>query len=304
MMATLKRMIRNLRGRADGGIATALAATGYWTKHNVTAHREFASPAESLEYFHWRNAQYFNYIDLMPVTGIDDQAVLDLGCGPGNDLVGFGLYSRPSVLIGVDVSASSLEQAEARIRLHGIKADLRRLDPSDPTLPCASGSIDFIHSSGVLHHVPDPEQTLRESRRILKNSGQMRVMVYNYSSLWLHLYVAYVKQIAEGFCKGMDVRDAFAKSTDGPDCPISRVYGNEEFIGLAERCGFRCEFLGTAISMWEMSILPRRFEALMSPELAQEHRDFLTALVFDDRGYPKYRGHYAGVDGCYLLTPQ
>lgn len=281
-----------------------LTPARYWTDHNVTLHREFASSQESLDYFHWRNAQYFGYIDLMPVSGQDGKAVLDYGCGPGNDLVGFGVYSKPSRLIGADVSPTSIAEAEHRVAVHGIQAELLRIDETTGAIPLPDDSIDHIHCSGVLHHVPDPEQTLRECRRVLKARGGMRVMIYNYPSLWLHLYVAYVKQIAEQAYAHLDARGAFALTTDGPECPIARVYKPAEFIALAESCGFECAFLGAAISMWEMTMFPRRFEAIMNPALGSEHRDFLMSLALDQRGYPMYEGHYVGVDGCYTLRPR
>ena len=38
-------------------------------------------------------------------------------------------------------------------------------------------------------------------------------------------------------------------------------------------------------------------------ELAEEHRKFLLALTLDSRGFPRYQGDYAGVDGCFELLP-
>ena len=68
----------------------------YWSGHNVTNHLSFRSAMESLRYLDWRNDQYIGYIDLLPVCGHDGEAVLDFGCGPGNDLVGFLKYSKPA----------------------------------------------------------------------------------------------------------------------------------------------------------------------------------------------------------------
>ncbi len=297
------RMTRNLRHAPQMG-EVALQSAQYWTEHNVTAHLRFASAAESLEYFHWRNAQYQNYIDLMPVSGCDDMVVLDLGCGPGNDLVGFGTFSRPRRLLGADVSPIALSEARERIRLHGIEAELTQLPQNSAILPYEVGSIDYLHSSGVLHHVPDLTASFNECRRILRPSGEMRVMVYNYDSVWLHLYVAYVKQIAENLYTDWDIAAAFARTTDGPDCPISRAYTPKAFARQAEECGFRCEFLGAGISMWEMSLLHRRYEAVMDRRLAREHRDFLLELDLDKKGYPVYRGQFAGIDACFSLRPR
>jgi hypothetical protein len=40
----------------------ANAVADYWTQHNVAQHHAFASAQHSLDYFHWRNDQYFPYI--------------------------------------------------------------------------------------------------------------------------------------------------------------------------------------------------------------------------------------------------
>jgi SAM-dependent methyltransferase len=303
-----RRIARRVKGllQAGGPAASAPPAAGaevasYWTGHNVTAHRRFASAAESLDYFHWRNDQYFGYIELMPVAGQDGKVVVDFGCGPGHDLVGFGTYSKPSTLIGIDVSPTSLAEAGDRLALHGIAGELIRLDPAAAALPLADASVDYVHSSGVLHHTPDPLAMLREFRRVLRRDGSARIMVYNYDSLWLHLYVAYQKQIVEGMLCDLDLRAAFARTTDGPDCPISRVYRAEEFIALCREAGLEAEWSGAAISMHEAGLFARRYEAVMNPRLNAESRRFLLALEVDCFGFPRHRGHYAGVDGCYRL---
>jgi hypothetical protein len=96
-----------------------------------------------------------------------------------------------------------------------------------------------------------------------------------------------------------EIADAFRASTDGPDCPISRAYGREEFAALARGAGFALESFGVAVSAFEMSLLPKRFEAIMDARLRPESRDFLASLTFDSQGLPLSDGVHAGVDGCY-----
>jgi|GEM_PF-6486271 len=100
----------------DSGVTGQNAPGGsveeYWTEHNVTLHKRFTDSASSLEYLHWRNSQYYGYAELMPTSVEDNLSILDFGCGPGNDLVGFGVMSKPCRLVGVDVSASSLTEAK------------------------------------------------------------------------------------------------------------------------------------------------------------------------------------------------
>jgi ubiquinone/menaquinone biosynthesis C-methylase UbiE len=275
----------------------------YWTQHNVTQHHAFSTAGESLEYFQWRNDQYVGYIEMLPVAGQDGKVVLDYGCGPGHDLVGFATASRPCRLIGLDVSTSSLAEARARLALHGEPVELVEHDETSPRLPFTDASIDYIHSSGVLHHLADPAAVLRELRRIVRPDGEMRAMVYNYDSIFLHLYVAYIVQIRQGRYPGETVRQAFSHVTDGPDCPIAGVYRPREFIDLAESCGWRAEHLGNATSILEIGLVPERCAAIPDRRLPAEHRRFLLELSFDTAGLPLWNGRHAGVDGCFRLTP-
>jgi SAM-dependent methyltransferase len=200
-----------------------LTPAEYWS-HQTVAVLDVATPDESLAYFHWRNDQYRGYIDLMSVAGHDGEVVLDYGCGPGHDLVGIGHYSSPARLMGCDVSPKALWMARKRLDLHDTTVDLVQIGETDDRLPFDDGSIDYIHSSGVLHHVPDPVAVLREFGRILKPDGYSRVMVYNYDSVWLHLYVAYQMQLVERKYADLNIRDAFSKTTDGQFCPIAEVW--------------------------------------------------------------------------------
>ena len=273
----------------------------YWTEHNVTNHATFCSISQSLEYLEWRNSQYPGYIDLMPVSGFDDKVIVDYGCGPGHDLVGFISCSRPTRLIGMNVSGSSLTEAKARVDLHGGKVDLIHLDEGEQRLPLSDTSVDVIHCSGVLHHTQYPGKILREFRRILKPGGFVQVMVYNYDSIWMHLYVAYHRMILNNLVGDGSLRGAFRLSTDGPDCPISDCYTSSQFLELARGSGLSGSFRGAAISAHEMKQLPTRWDAFEDRRLNLESRRFLSELMIDKRGLPTYRGAVAGVDGCFEL---
>lgn len=273
----------------------------YWSAHNVTLHRRFSSAEDSLDYFDWRNDQYPGYIELLPVHGRDGQVVLDYGCGPGNDLVGFSVHSKPKRLIGMDISAPSLEESRARLALHGAAAELMKIDEDAPSLPLPDESVDYVHCSGVLMCAKDPAALLREFKRILRPEGLARLMIYHKSSVWVHLYVAYFLLEQDSAYRGLSLEEAFQRSTDGPACPINRYWTVQGFLRLAEEAGFRGEHLGNAASLHELSLLGRRFEAQQSPNLPSEHRRFLAALRVDDRGIPYHEGMVAGINACFEL---
>jgi ubiquinone/menaquinone biosynthesis C-methylase UbiE len=283
---------------------TAKAVAEYWTRYNVTLHENFISAENSLAYLRWRNDLYFGYSELMPVDGQDGKIVLDFGCGPGHDLVGFSTVSRPMRLIGMDVSPSSLAEARSRLRLHSARCELIQLDAGSTELPLTSASVDYAHASGVLHHLAEPLAALRELRRVLRPDGRARAMVYNRDSVWMHLFVAYMKRLIENAFEGLTLEEAFARTTDSEDCPIARVYRPDVFIALAAEAGFDAEFAGSAVSMHEAKILPYRFDAIQDRRTPEESRQFLLELTYDSHGMPWYRGYRAGVDGCFVLRPR
>lgn len=279
----------------------------YWTRINVTDHRRFKGAEESIDYLHWRNMIYSNYIELMPVAGFDGKAILDYGCGPGHDVVGFAVSSKPSRLIGMDVSSTSLSEAATRLLLHTNRAEFMLIREGENRLPLADESIDLIHSSGVLHHIVDPRIPIREFRRVIRPGGHCQVMVYNYWSVFVHIGIAYERKIRDPYYadqfKDCDLAEAFKRTTDGAQCPVSRWYKPEEFIALWEEAGFRGRFRGAGVSTWEMQLLPQRFDALNNFELAHEHRKFIYELTFDEKQRPLHDGHIAGLDGVYEFFP-
>ncbi|MCT7974891.1 class I SAM-dependent methyltransferase [Laspinema olomoucense] len=300
-MSYLKYLINRSVTQVKKRIAAKGGSASYWTSHLVV-NEEFTERETSLDHFHWRNAQYPGYIDLMPVTGADELVVLDYGCGPGNDLVGFSEFSSPKKLIGVDVSKTALAAADRRLALHSQNFDLIHIQEDENIIPLESNSVDLVHSSGVLHHAQNLQAAIHEIRRILKPGGRLQVMVYNYDSLWLHLYTAYVLQIEMGRYSDLALLDAFRHSTDGPYCPISKCYKPISFLEEIESHGYTGKFKGAAISCFEMSILPKRLAAIQNRSLSREHRDFLCSLEFNKYGHPTYSGVIAGIDACYEFT--
>lgn len=280
------------------------SAEEYWSDHHVDApDHGFSSAAESLDHFDWRNKCYLGYLETMPVDGADGKVVLDYGCGPGNDLVGFGTFSHPARLIGLDVSPPALDLARRRLALHDIRAELVRAREAPIHIPLENGSVDLVHCSGVLMMTPDPAAILHEFRRVLRSDGYAQVMVYHHDSLWMHLYVGFVWMITEQRYPGLSKREVFARSTDGEECPISVAYRFEEFAEMARECGLHCEFAGVSVATTEMKLLPSRFAALEDQRLDRESRAFLYELGINDRGLPVYRGRVAGINLACRLYP-
>ena len=277
----------------------------YWADHTVNS-IPFVTRRSSARYLEWRFDEYPLFREFSGLWGEHDgETVLDYGCGPGNDVVGFLLNTGALRVIGMDVSRQALELTRRRVALHKLPLDrvrLMQLNDAVPEVPLPDDSVDFLQSQGVLQHVSNPGEVLRELQRVLKPGGEARVMVYNRDSVWLHLYVAYVVMLQEGKHPELPVEEVFQLTTDGPECPVARCWRAEDFIGLCEQAGFQAEFLGGYLSRHELQLLDRyRQRGIADERLAGEHREFLRGLEFDDHGLPSYRGHHAGVGGAYVL---
>jgi SAM-dependent methyltransferase len=288
---------------ASGGDTTNVDR--YWGGHTVRA-PGFVSRRSSQRYLDWRFAEYPLFRELTGLWGDHDgEVVLDYGCGPGNDLTGLALHTGARRLIGVDVSEKALALAGKRLALHGVapeRVQLIHVADSDPTLPLDDASVDYAQSLGVIHHTSHPGAVLAEINRALKPGGTGCVMVYNRASVWFHLYTAYERMVCEQAFPGLDVHDAFARNTDGEQCPISRSYPAEEFVALCRDTGLEAEFVGGYLSRQELRSLERSWVAAIADErLASEHRDFLRALSFDAAGLPMHDGYHAGIGGVYRL---
>lgn len=275
----------------------AIHPNHYWSEHTVAVFAP-ASARDSLDYFHWRANQYPGYLELVPVTGLDDLDVVDFGCGPGHDLVGIGHYSRPKSLMGFDVSELALGLARKRLDLHDFGKAVETRLITNQKLNIADESVDYIHTSGVLHHVPDLPGTLEELHRVLRHNGRIRVMVYNMGSLWWNLYVPYVLQLKRRKIPlEVPLREAFRMSTDGLTCPISEAYTLDSFRAIASKSGFRTSYVGTSISLTELEVWKHYSKgALRESRLAVEHREFLSEVRCAKDGTLSRNGEIPGIN--------
>jgi SAM-dependent methyltransferase len=109
--------------------------------------------------------------------------VLDIGCGQGYNAQ--ELVRHGARLTAVDLTAKGIQLATQRFRLRNLRGEFALTDAQH--MPFRDESFGFIHSSGVLHHIPDMEQAVDEVYRLLRTGGKASIMVYNRSS-WQYWY--------------------------------------------------------------------------------------------------------------------
>ncbi len=277
----------------------------YWNHHTLH-NRKFVSAKESERHLRWRNDLYPKFLELMDLYGDHTgETILDYGCGPGEDVTGFLLWSNARKVIGMDVSGKALNQLRNRLAYHEIdvrRVELIRIGDAVGQIPLDDASIDWLHCGGVLHHTTHPHDIMKEFARVMKPGAEGRLMLYNRESVMYHLYIAYARLIADKAFPGLTVDQAFTKSTDGPDCPVSEAWPAQRVLDMIGGAGLEGTFRGGYVATDELAwIKAYREAALREPRLAEEHKQFIVELTFDDQGLPMWHGRYAGIGGVYTI---
>ncbi|QDH16524.1 class I SAM-dependent methyltransferase [Swingsia samuiensis] len=104
------------------------------------------------------------------------------GCGTGDGAIMLATHlmraSRPGEVVCVDRSKHALSIAKARAEVRGL-TNIRFIEGSLTEIDRLNlGEFDYIDCCGVLHHLPDPLETLRALTGLLKPDGGMGLMVY------------------------------------------------------------------------------------------------------------------------------
>lgn len=103
------------------------------------------------------------------------EAVLDVGCGAGFDLmVASRLVGPRGRVCGVDLTPEMVEKAREHVRSMGVTHGEVQLAGSE-AIPYADDTFDVVTSNGVLNLSPMKEQSFREIYRTLKASGRLHI---------------------------------------------------------------------------------------------------------------------------------
>ena len=273
----------------------------FWGGHTVDD-KTYKSIEEHQAYLDWRSSIYPQFKDMMGIYGYHDKdVVLDYGCGPGNDVIGFAYYGNAKKVIGIDVSAKALDLAKLKIALYGFNnIQLIQVQDNVPKIPLADGEVDYIYSQGVIHHTSNPFDILAELYRVLKRKGEFSLMLYNRDSVWYHLYCAYYLKLVKE--QSDSIEQICARSTDTGLCPISIAFSPNYVMEMCRSIGFDITFVGGYVGSYESDALSKYYkEALVCPELDEESRIFLKYLKFDKDNFPIINNKSAGFGGVYNL---
>jgi len=165
---------------------------------------------------------------------IRNQKIYEYGCGGGSDVMSY--LRRGNHVTATDIIASNLETTKQRILDAGLpldKTNLVLLEDSYP-LPFEDDSFDVISSHGVLHHIRQADEVIKELYRVCKPGGNIYIMVYT-DLLW-QVQLPFMEKLMK--TRGIDQYEAFCWMTDGEGTPYARCYTGLEATEFVEKPGF------------------------------------------------------------------
>jgi len=100
------------------------------------------------------------------------RAVLDVGCGLGDDVIALRERVSPSGrAVGIDLSGELIERARQAAQEQGVAVELEQANAED--LPFEDGAFDSCRSDRVLQHLSDRERAIAEMSRVLVPGGHL-----------------------------------------------------------------------------------------------------------------------------------
>ena len=300
-----------LRRLARIPVVTAVRGAGttdvdaYWGNHTIWT-TTFLTAQRSLDYVRTIDRLYplyFEYCGLYEEH--KDEVILEYGCGPGNDVVGWAVFSKARKIVAMDISRKALELARQRVALHDVDAErleFVQISDEEHQIPLPDGSVDYINCLGVLHHTSQPDAIMKEFFRVLAPGGRATIMVYHWDSIYVNLSIAYELQIMQGQYPGLSAVEGFYALADGR-APIARLHRADEFAVYCQSFDFETTYMGAAFSQTELDSWKRcGRQAMEDTRLGPAHRSFLSELVEDARGFPMRDGMPAGLDAVFRLV--
>lgn len=110
------------------------------------------------------------------------EAVLDIGCGLGSDLLEIGKLVGPAGrLVGLDASGVMIAEARRRAADLGVCVTFDVGDAQ--ALPFPDNTFDLCRAARLLEHLPDATRSLMEMVRVTRHGGRIAVFDFDWDTL-------------------------------------------------------------------------------------------------------------------------
>jgi SAM-dependent methyltransferase len=126
-----------------------------------------------------------------------DRKILVAGCGTSQAVI-HAMREPDAQVTAIDISEASLSHTRDLQQKYGIRnLDLRRLAIEE--VGSLGEVFDEIICTGVLHHLPDPDEGLRSLRAALARDGALHIMVYAaYGRVGVYMMQEYCRLLGVG----------------------------------------------------------------------------------------------------------
>lgn len=204
---------------------------GFWMSDKYVEYWEAAVPwafkGEEMPYEKRRALRYQLQDYMQEEIGFDSFAgkrLLEIGSGSGIDSAEFARHGAN--VVSLDFTESGVVGTKRLFKEAGLMPNVVRA--SARQLPFKDSAFDAVYSFGVLHHIPDVEPIIADISRIVKQDGEVILMLYNKDSL-LYAYSILFSHKGEGLTEDQLI-SRYSERILG--CPYTRVYTKDEAIAL------------------------------------------------------------------------
>lgn len=208
---------------------------GSFTEIEDATSKDVQSMYEQRPYPRWTSANVEDNSDDVKALS-KGMGILVAGCGTGQETAYYANIMPYARITAIDLSRTSLAYAKRQAEDLGFADRITFLHGDLMEAAKLGASFDYITSSGVLHHLKDPEKGLAAIRPLLKPHGRMSLSLYSRAAR------AYTLGPAEQFIKdkGYDRtassirqfrRDLFFLQANDP---ILRCSTTSDFFNLSE----------------------------------------------------------------------
>ncbi len=233
----------------------------FWGKH-ICGFRPYSHKNLDEYYKNLSTIRYKEHHELKSLINFKNfkgKKILEIGIGSGNDASEFVKYGADYT--GIDLASEAVKFTQERLNHLFGKGSV--IQGNAEKLPFKDNSFDFVYSFGVIHHADEPLLIVNEIQRVLKKESSFFVMLYNRHSTFYYLEILifrrlllimsflyldklflflipnkdlrfkgnnYFYKLSERYKRQFFIsnQELLNHSTDGVDCPLSRVYSKNE----------------------------------------------------------------------------
>jgi SAM-dependent methyltransferase len=141
--------------------------------------------------------------------------VLEIGCGIGTDGANFARHGADYTAI--ELSEISLKLTIRQFEVYGLKVRFIQGNAEALSAVVGHNAFDLVYAFGVIHHSPNQRAIVKEIRKVIREDGEFRCMLY-----------------AKNSWKDMMIDAGFDQPEAQRGCPIAPTYTKDMLVELLD----------------------------------------------------------------------